>query len=369
MSRSIFKRSSWALGFALAFSLLSPAVAAPVPVGEPPMVDGQPARMAVVKKWGRIWYPAPLVGFYRKMNFAYDHARRELYVDGQLSEMETVVVDGIVYLPIKPIATGTDMAPSEASAAAREHLYHSHPHERGRSILETQNQQVHPWSDQAQPVGRVIDLEPTGSTYVPPHMRPGAAPPQHAPEALPGRLPRPGETALVQSEKVPTVQIPPSGGVPRQIQTQGGQPEGHVTGPDQRRAMEPVPYQAPQTVKEPESEKPGDSSFRAQTARNKVFEVAVDSAQLKRGEREGVLTLKLHQTNLSPVAQANLGSFAIRCEDGTRVEPVRSRSYLPGKALGPGQNRQGELIFRLPLKASPRTLELEGTLPLSVELQ
>lgn len=368
-AREIMK-TSLLLGGMLCF-FCSASWASPVLVGPPPMVDGKPAPMDVVKKWGRLWYPAPLVGYYRHMEFAYDHAARKLYIDGQLSEMEALVVDGIVYLPVKPIADVNDLTKSQASEAARQQLYHNHPEDRGNPVL-VSSPTSHPWAKQGQPIGRIIDLEPTGHSGVPAHMQPGAAPPQRAPEKLPGRLPRPGETATVNPTREPTVQIAPSHGIPRQVTAQGGQPEGRLVTPEQPKTLQPVPYKEPTVASgqpKPPPSLPDKAAFGPKSAQNKIFEVSVGGAALARSSKDGLLTLKLQQKNLSPVAQANLGSFAIRCSDGTRVEPVRSRSYLPGKALAPGQARDGELVFRLPREATPKSLELEGTSPLSLPLE
>jgi hypothetical protein len=99
-----------------------------------------------------------------------------------------------------------------------------------------------------------------------------------------------------------------------------------------------------------------------------VFEVAVVGGDWQLGS-DNLLKLKLTQTNISKVAQSNLGSFAVRCADGTRVEASRTRSYLPDGTLAPGSLREGELVFRLVGDQKPQALELEGALGLRIPLR
>lgn len=359
-----------------------PAMGAPISVGPPPVVDGKPVPMPTVKKWGQYWYPASLVGYNRGIDFAYDQATKKLYADGSELELDTLLVEGVVYIPLKPDTGADSLHPGMDALVARRETYERMelPESAGRTDALFMENDVdmpdHPWVEERKnsaPSGPVVNLDATSDGRVPAHLREGALPPQQPPAALPGTLPRPG-TVPVESPPVTSQTAPPSPataghGIPTRVTTQGGPP---VTVAQQPVAMEPIPYQAPTTISPAASENQEASSpqtFTSSKSQNQVFEVTVVGGDLRASAPDRLLRIKLLQKNLSPVAQANLGTFSVRCESGKRVEPVRSRSVLADGVLAPGQGRQGELLFRLAPTEVPQSLELEGTIPLTVPLK
>jgi hypothetical protein len=378
---------------ALALGCSLPVLANPVLVGPPPVVDGKPVPMPTVKKWGQYWYPASLVGYNRGIAFAYDHATNTLYADGSKLDLDTLVVDGVVYIPLQPQVSMTDYRPGMTMLEARRKQYESMeagmPEKVGNTeMLFMQNDldmEAHPWAEAptAQPSGPIIDLDATGTAHTPAHIQ-TQAPAQYDPSApLPGRLPR-------FAPPVEEASTPETSTVPLRVTTQGG-PQGGATAASQPVAvplppptlpapnqpspglqtshnptgLQPIPVAA--VPEAPKGPSPG-GSITPRKAKNQAFEVSVVSGNLQNNPSDRLLALKLQQRNLSPVAQANLGSFALRCQDGTRLEPVRSRSVMPDGTLAPGGVREGELLFRLGPGAEPKALELEGTLPLSLPL-
>lgn len=371
------------------YGVAVPGWANPVSVGPPPLIDGTPVPMPTVKKWGQYWYPASLVGHNRGIDFAFDHATNTLYADGSVLDLQTLVVEGIVYIPLQPNVTATDLRPGlsmlEAKRADYEASEKSMPERVGNTealFMETTvDMPEHPWAESptSVPTGPVIDLEPTGTAHVPAHLRPGALPSQAPPQALPGRLPKP---AVVPVAVLP-VESPPAAGIPLRVATEGGPQASTRRVEDSTRGAEastpetpPISNSAaglqpiPQAVSAPAASpvEGRASAINPSKGKNQAFEVSVLSGSLKSSSSDRLLALKLHQKNLSPVAQANLGTFALRCQDGSRVEPVKSRSVMPDGTLAPGGVREGELLFRLAPGAQPTALELEGTLPLSVTL-
>ncbi|HIB64777.1 MAG TPA: hypothetical protein EYO33_06625 [Phycisphaerales bacterium] len=373
----------WLRPVALSLLLALSAQASPVSVGPPVMVNGEVAPYARVKKNGLIWYPASVVGYYRGISFAYDYANSKLYADGVETLLESVVVDRIVYVNLTPRVSHGDMRPGmNTLALRREHLKamegaSSHLDGRTDTLFMEENvpQHVHPWAvapgDRS---GPIINLDPTGEEPVAAHMRPGARPPEKPPEALPNRLPRPGESgASSQStppERVETVQIPPAEGIPQHVTTQGG-PSASTT-ISQPAAVDPNGLQP---IPEPPKETPRDVPFEhsgkltQSSAQNSVFLVTVLGGTWTAEKKSRILKLKLNQENKSKVAQSNLGSFTVRCADGSRVEASRTRSYLPDGTLDPGGARDGELIFRFSSAQTPEVVELEGALRLTVPLR
>jgi hypothetical protein len=372
----------WVKRFLLSLALALPAFANPVLVGPPPLVDGQPVPMPTVKKWGQYWYPASLVGFNRGIEFAFDHATNTLYADGSVLDLDTLVIDGVVYIPLQPQVSMSDFRPGLTMLEARRKTYESmesgKPEKAGNTEMlfmeTTVDMPEHPWAEAptAQPTGPIIDLDPTGDGHVPAHIQ-SQGPSSYQPDApLPGRLPRHAPSAEVPSPDA-------SPGIPLRVSSQGGpqqelappilppptQPTPTLQLSSNPNGLQPIPVAvAPEVPRGPSAA----GAIGPCQGKNQAFEVSVLGGSLQNGTSDRLLALKLHQKNLSPVAQANLGSFALRCQDGTRVEPVRSRSVMPEGTLAPGGVREGELLFRLGPMAEPRALELEGTLPLSVTL-
>ena len=353
--------------------------------------------MPTVKKWGQYWYPASLVGFKRGIEFAYDHATNTLYADGSKLDLDSLVVDGVVYIPLQPDLSMSDMNPGMRMLETRRGQYEAYeetlPERRGNTEALFMENSVevpaHPWAEAptAQPEGPIIDLDPTGNARVPSHMGPHALPQQGTPETLPGHLPRPLGPPPSEPSPSASYQIPPSPqqGIPLRVSTQGGPQGGSEPDPgvtvtlpppsappsntevtSRPNGLQPIPVAANPQPPGPVGMSPGGIS--PSRGKNQAFEVSVLSGSLKEAGSDRLLSLTLNQTNLSPVAQSNLGSFALRCRDGSRVESVKSRSVMPDGTLAPGGVREGELLFRLPAGAQPAALELEGTLPLSVPL-
>jgi hypothetical protein len=391
--RLSFRRSL----FVLALGCALPALANPVLVGPPPVVDGKPVPLPTVKKWGQYWYPASLVGYNRGIEFAFDHATNTLYADGSVLDLDTIVIDGVVYVPLQPQVSSSDLQPGMAMLQARREKYESmeagKPEKAGRTDMLFMAAEVdvpeHPWAEAptAQPSGPIIDLDPTGTAHTPTHIQ-TQAPQVGGP--LPNRLPRFAPVVTESPQEAPT-----AGGIPLRVATQGG--------PQQNSSPNPTGGDAPPTLPPPSS-LPSPPSLSAPglppssspnglqpipvtavapagpqgpsaggaigpcKGQNQAFEVSVLGGSLKNSPSDRLLALTLNQKNLSPVAQANLGSFALRCQDGSRIEPVKSRSVMPDGTLAPGGVREGELLFRLGPNAEPSALELEGTLPLSVPL-
>jgi hypothetical protein len=360
-----------------AFFCGSIAVAGPIEI-TPVVVKGELAPYSRVKKHGRLWYPASVVGYHRGINFSYDYATHKLFADGVETYIESVVVDRVVYLDITPQVTQQGMRPGMDSLAARQAQLKAYDgassHLEGRTdalfMSENVPYHAHPWTqgsnDQSTPI---IDLDPTQEAHMAPHMRPGARPPEAPPEKLPNRLPPPGGQQLA-TDTNGTVQVVAPEGIPKQITEQGG-PAVPSTGAADEPAtvdptgLQPIPKQPDVVPDTSPFTSPGE--LRATTSRNSVFKVDVVEGSWQMSS-DRLLRLKLSQVNISKVAQSNLGTFAVRCADGTRVEASRTRSFLPDGTLAPGALREGELVFRLSSNQKPRTLELEGALGLSVPL-
>lgn len=379
MPLSIKKYRSVLFALAFAVCLSMPIYAGPVLVGPPPVVDGKPLPMPTVKKWGQYWYPASLVGYMRGIEFAYDAATNTLYADGSKLEMDTIVIEGRVYVPLQPVVTQAGLRPGLEALQLRRSKYEAmrrnDPEAQGNMdalFMETEvDMPDHPWAEGASftPTGQIIDLDATGTGALPAHMQSmpvnsGAIAP------LPGKLPPPSFDSQYDSpQSSPSAR---ASGIPLHITTAGGpqvasEPALPTTSATPT-GMQPIPV-APLETKET-SVVPANASrdLAPASGKNQVFEVSVKSAKVQAGSLDGVLLVRLSQKNLSPVAQANLGSFALRLKDGRRLDPVRSRSVMPDGTLAPGGVREGELVFQMPQGALPGTLELEGTLPLSVGL-
>lgn len=371
-----------------------PALANPVLVGPPPLVDGKPVPMPTVKKWGQYWYPASLVGFNRGIEFAFDHATNTLYADGSVLDLDTLVVDGVVYVPLQPQVSNSDLRPGMAMLEARREKYENMtagmPEKEGNMDMLFMENSVdmpeHPWAEAptAQPTGPIIDLDPTGGDGRAPSHIQTQGPVTYDPAGpLPGHIPR--NPNPIEPAPVPSAAA--GQGIPLRVSTHGG-PQDQPVRTDSVPEVPPtlpspnLPSPSLQTSASPTGLQPipvaaapaapaGVSASGALApcrAKNQAFEVSILSGNLTNSSSDRLLALKLTQKNLSPVAQANLGSYALRCQDGTRVEPVKSRSVMPDGTLAPGGVREGELLFRLAPNAEPRALELEGTLPLSISL-
>lgn len=335
------------------------------------MVDGKPVVMPVVKKWGQYWYPASLVGHNMGVEFAFDHATKTLYVDGSRLDMDTVVVDGVVYLPIKPRLSNGGLEPGMAMLKARRHEYEAYERNAPEKVGNTQamfmhtevDVPAHPWeeehSGEPETFGPVIDLDPTGETI----PVPGTMRPQEAPKPLPNRVSRIPAVAPPE-QQMPGASAP--GSMPAMVRTQGGPQGGPVV------ASSPVPQvglsSSPNGLQPIPGSGAGSLALIPQQVKNQVFELSLLGGDVQTAGDARTLALKIRQRNLSPVAQANLGKFVLSCQDGSRLEPVESRSALPSSALSPGGSREGELVFRLGSGSIPARLNLEGALPLSLDL-
>lgn len=356
-----------------AASLAVAVWARPIPVGPPAMVDGKPVVMPIVKKWGQYWYPASLVGHNMGVEFSFDHATNTLYVDGSRLDLDTVVVDGVVYLPLKPRLSSGGLQPGEEMLKLRRHEYEaleaSAPERVGNTEAMFMHTEVdvpaHPWEQEdgdPQTFGPVIDLDPSGEVI----PVPGTMRPQEAPKPLPNRVSRiPAPPAPPQDPP----QGPGSGGsIPTMVATQGG-PQGRSPV-----ALAPVtnvvamPQVSPTGLQPIPGGVPGSITISPREARNQTFGVALLDAQVRTSGSGRTFAIKIRQTNLSPVAQANLGSYLLRCADGRSLEPVQSRSVLSSSTLAPGGSREGELVFQMTTDAVPASLELKGPVPLSVDL-
>lgn len=344
----------------------------------PVVVKGKLAPYSRVKKHNRIWYPASVVGLHRGVTFSYDYATGKLYADGVETYIQSVVVDDVVYLNMTPEVSQQEMRPGMSQLHSRQAdlraFESASPHMEGNTDAIFMSQNVpnheHPWAhgavDLASPI---IDLDPTYEVDNAPLLRPGARPPEAPPENLPSRLPRPGEEGLATNENGTIQVVVPQGpqGMPRTITTEGGPAQADSTAsPVDTAGLQPIPVQP--TVAPDTSPFTSSGKLRASSSHNSVFKVDILAGDWELGV-DSILRLKLSQTNLSKVAQSNLGSFAVRCTDGSRVEASRTRSYLPDGTLAPGGLREGEMVFRLASGQKPRALELEGALGLSVPLQ
>ena len=362
---------SLAVGLVLGWSA---ALAGPVEI-MPVVVDGKLAPYSRVKKHNRIWYPAGVVGFHRGIDFSYDYATQKLYANGVETYIKSVVVDDVVYVNMTPKVTQGDMRPGKSTLQARRDQLQAFEgassHMQGNTdalfMSEDVPSHAHPWvqgpGDRNSPI---IDLDPTQEAPNAAHMRPGARPPEAPPESLPNRLPRPGEEEGPVTDSNGTVQIvpPTQQGMPRNVTSEGG-PSEVSTAPIDTNGLQPIPV-APQVAPDT-SPFSSSGQLKSSAKQNSVFEVAVVGGNWQLGS-DNLLKLKLTQTNISKVAQSNLGSFAVRCTNGTRVEASRTRSYLPDGTLAPGSLREGELVFRLADDQKPQALELEGALGLSIPL-
>lgn len=346
----------------------------PLPVGPPAMVDGKPVPMPVVKKFGQYWYPASLVGHNMGVEFSFDHATNTLYVDGSRLDMDTVVVDGVVFIPIKPRLRNGGMEPGMEMLKSRRQQYEAYEKEAPERAGNTEAMFMHtkldvphhPWEEdegEDPPMGPVINLEPTGESV----PVPGTTRPQEAPKPLPNRVSR--IPAVAPPELAPALSVAASyPGQPYRVSTQGG-PQGGPIMPAPPTLPAIAVTSSPTGLQPiPSSNSPVPRSLKSNQARNQAFELSVLEGAWRGEGNDRLLILKLRQTNLSPVTQANLGAFSLRCRDGSRLEPVESRSSLSLTALPPGGSRDGELVFRLGPSSSPASLELEGSVPLSLAL-
>lgn len=378
MRLSQFKLSVVAGLAALAFfTTACPALANVVEVPPPVMEDGKLATYSRVKKNGQIWYPASVVGYHRKIKFAYDHATHTLFANGVETELETVVVDQVVYVNLTPKVSHSDMRPGMDYLAQRRAYLEStegaSPHMEGNTAALFMSENVgthpHPWVEQpGARNGPLIDLDPTSEARLAPHMRPGARPPEAPPEALPNRLPRPGEGGSTSNsrstvEATTNTGTTASSGIPARVTSEGG-PSGSTGDTSGLMPIPKAPEKAPDTNPFRNS-----GQIRAQLAKNSVFQVRINSGTWQVNKADRIMRVKLSQQNISRVAQSNLGSFSVRCSDGTRVEASRTRSYLPDGTLDPGGAREGNLVFRFSAAQEPKALELEGALKVSVPLQ
>lgn len=370
------KISRFAAG-ALFLSLsFAPVFADPVEVGPPVLVDGKIAPYSRVKKDGLIWYPASVVGYERGIHFSYDFGSRRLFANGVETQIPAVVVDDVVYVNLTPKVSQHDMRPGmntlEMRQAELRQMEQGNYHMEGvtDSYLMSQNvpNNPHPWTGGGEVDNSpIIDLDPKGEEPLSPLMQPGARPPQAPPARLPNRLPGPADTETAVTVSVdstasnPQATVETSHGIPLTVTTQGG-PE---TGQGAVANLSPVLPQS--TVK---AVAPFENSCRLKSAQaeNAVFAVKVLQGDWQVNSKDRILHVKLEQSNRSKVAQTSLGEYAVRCQDGSRVEASRTRSYLPSAPLAPGAARTGELVFRLTEKQIPQSLELEGALKLSVPL-
>ncbi len=346
----------------------------PIPVGPPATVDGKPVPMPVVKKFGQYWYPASLVGHNMGVQFSFDHATNTLYVDGSRLDMDTVVVDGVVFIPIKPRLRNGGLEPGIEMLKSRRHQYEAHEKEAPERVGNTEamfmHTQVdvphHPWEEdegEDPPIGPVINLDPTGETI----PVPGTMRPQEAPKPLPNRVSRIPAVAPPEPAVAPRVTTA-TAGQPYRVSTQGGPQGGPVASEAPTLPAIAVSNSPTGLQPLPTSNAAISRSLKPNQARNQAFELSVLEGAWRGDGVDRLLVLKLRQTNLSPVAQANLGAFSLRCRDGSRLEPVESRSAMPLAALPPGGSRDGELVFLLGANRLPASLELEGSVPLSLVL-
>ena len=366
-----------------------PTFANPVEVLHPPIIDGKPMVMPIVKKGGRLWYAASLVSYYRKVPMAYDAATKTLYIMGAKSTVESMVVNDTLFVAMEPRVTTKNMQPGhqylhrlkpEVEKLERSNSRHAGLTERiyMDSSVHLPN---HPWGpEQEQPKGPIIDLDPTGyqGQEVPAHMRHGAHAPHHYPATLPNRLPPRGTPAPPTHTQHPTTVTQPTAhhsqhsttGTSGHGQHSSGTSSNHglggpptVAAADHKvQGLEPVPQVLGPNG--PAVAKMGKNRISSASGKNEVFEVQVAGGELSVSPSGGLLTIKLSQANIARVTQSNLGTFAVRCTDGSLAQAVRSRTYLPGKMLKPGQAREGRLVFRLAPNATPKSVELEGALPL-----
>lgn len=370
------KNYRFAAGAILLSLSLSPVLADPVDVGPPVVVDGKIAPYSRVKKNGLIWYPASVVGYQRGIHFSYDFGSRTLFANGVETQIPAVVVDDVVYVNLTPKVSQHDMRPGmntlEMRQAELRQMEQGNYHMEGvtDSYLMSQNvsSNPHPWTSGGEVDNSpIIDLDPTGEEPLSPLMQPGARPPQGPPASLPNRLPGPDSAGTAETVSVnptasnPQATVETSHGVPLTVTTQGGPEAGQGAVAN----LSPVVPQS--TVKQVA---PFEKSCRLKSAQaeNSVFAVKVMQGDWQVNSKDRILHVKVEQANRSKVAQSSLGEYAVRCEDGSRVEASRTRSYLPNAPLAPGAGRTGELVFRLTEKQIPQSLELEGALQLSVPL-
>lgn len=359
-----------------------------IEVGPPEMEKGKVATYTRVKKNGHLWYPASVVGYYRKIQFAYDPATKILYANGDESVIEALMVDDVVYLNLAPTTTMKSMRPGMNSLALRraqlKAMESTSSHMEGNTealfFSEDVPEHAHPWANKDYHVeGPIINLDPTHEASEGVFMQPGVRPPEGLPEALPNRLPRPGERPAarqVETNHNGTVVIPATNstethvatqpvtsGVPVHVTSQGGPqiPDPTISG------LEPIPKAPEKPVKADPFGSSGE--LRAAGGQNSVFKVTLNQGSWQRSAKDALLRVKLSQTNISRVAQSNLGVFSVRCADGSRVEASRTRSYLPDGTLDPGTRRDGNLVFRFQPGQQPQSLELVGAIGLTLDLQ
>ncbi|MCA9790510.1 MAG: DUF4352 domain-containing protein [Candidatus Eremiobacteraeota bacterium] len=392
-----------AVAACLALGMLAPALAEPGAVGPPTTVNGVPNVSPPIVKNGVKYYPAVLVGESMNVVFTWDPATHTLYADGVPSPLEPLIVDEQVYLPIEPYSTQLSDAPDpryrvnptlpgETAMRAR--------YTRAKQIMPNDREEIarvddqykhydvqvpaHPWlTNRVVPNYPGMSRDDTSESTLPAHLRGGAAPPNPGvdPNQLPNHLPPPGSTP--PAEQTLSMQPATSGvqtGVPLRHSTRGG-PGSLERGRETPAPTQPValdPYAAPQTAyAKPAAKARPTFTFHPNSEKNSVFEVAVHDVQLSRNlngvfpaaEGKQWVAAKVTQKNLSFVLQVEPGIFALRDRDGKRYPAVAQHTQLAEDSLPPGENRQGVVVFELPDTAIPSRLELEGTMPLKVELE
>lgn len=387
----------------LALGMLTPALAEPGAVGPPTTVNGVPNVSPPIVKNGVKYYPAVLVGEAMNVVFTWDAATHTLYANGVPSPLEPLIVDEQVYLPIEPYSTELSDAPDpryrvnptlpgESAMRAR--------YARAKQVMPNDRPEIarvddnymhynmqlpaHPWlTNRAVPNYPGMSRDDTSENALPQHMRQGAAPPNPGvdPNQLPNHLPPPGSTPPPEQ----TLAVQPAGpgvqtGVPLRHTRRGG-PGSLERGAEPAPAPQPValdPYASPNTAYATPAPKARPTfNFQAHSEKNSIFEVAVHDVQLSRNlqgvypsaEGKQWVAAKVTQKNLSFVLQVEPGIFALRDRDGKRYPAVSQHTQLAEESIPPGEKRQGVVVFELPDTAIPTRLELEGTMPLKVDLE
>lgn len=377
----------------LLLALWAPAAAIPQPVQMPPPPDqyGEEVPPPLVVKRGIRFYPLAL---WSKAGhrWDYDAGTGLIYLNGMRYDMPHVVYKGCVYVPGKPTDTLDDLQGREyirnyltmleKKEAHKPEITRKNPALRDSYELGEEEDYA---PAQPLPPGAVV-LDNTSEAQLPPHMQPGAAPlAKH--QQLPNHLPRPGSepvaTETVQVVAPPQSQTPPPrhGGVPR-VMTHNGGRSGQAPAPAEQ-APPPValnPYGQQQSDArprpQPQPAAAARKNYSLNRGQNSVYVVEVRSAR-ETGDLEGVgqapgdslyLVLEVLQRNHSFVRQSETGNFVVRTTGGERYSHLDAHSTYSNDPLPAGEKRQHRLVFLLPKKERVLRLELEGVLPLQVDL-
>lgn len=395
----ILRRLALVAAFGAALTA-TPALADRQAVGPPTTVNGVRNVAPPIVKDGIKYYPANVVAEYIGAQMEWDPVTHKVYANGHEVDFEILLVGETLYLAYEPtvVVDGTTEQPPgpeghdqhqgppvwQTAVEARRHrideMMPDDPGDIARDYRVPVKSDVplHPWSTGSG--GPAVVAHTPASPTVPAHLQPGAAPVQGPvqPQSLPATLPPPGSPPPGQTHPqviVPSVSTGPATGAPRVVTTQGG-PIDASAPPDQVVALNADPYRQPRDYTAPAPPPRAPAVFEPVSGANDLFHVSVQGLN-QTSSFEGVVpapqgkkyvVVSVAQKNLSHVLQVEPGNFALRDTNGKRHAHDQRLSQIEPISLAPGDVNVGRLVFEIPSDVQPARIELEGTLPLKIDL-